>query len=427
MKLSIGPVAEERRDDWWAVQQTVFGFEFKDDDKPLLAAVQNWDRALGAYDGDQMVGSASSLSLATSVPGGAEVPTAGLTAVSVLPTHRRSGALTGMIRASFDDARQRGEPLGILLASESPIYGRFGYGVGTHQADLTIDARPLGAPGRPAHHRPGPTDGGRRGSPHRPGSPSGGHGGPRGARVGGAVRSHVGAVLPRPEHWRDGASRRMWAVYEDKDGVPGGYLRYRVKEKWEKGVPDFTLNVFSLHAVDAEAYAALYSYVFGIDLVSTIELWSRPVGDPIFELLADPRRVGRVVRDGLWVRLIDVPAALAARRYRVDDRLVIEVQDDFCPWNEGRFLLEGGPDGAVCSPTDAEPDIRIGAGDLASAYLGDGRLPAQAWAGRVHGDRVGHRTGGPDVLLGPGGVEHGGLLIRPGQTSSQAIVPNTRQ
>jgi len=70
----------------------------------------------------------------------------------------------------------------------------------------------------------------------------------------------------------------------------------------------------------------------------------------------------------------------------VDDRLVIEVQDDFCPWNEGRFLLEAGTDGASCSPTDAEPDIRIGAGDLASAYLGDGRLPAQAWAGRVHGD-----------------------------------------
>ena len=386
MKLSIGPVAEERRDDWWAVQQTVFGFDFKDDDKPLFAAVQNWDRALGAYDGDQMVGSASSLSLAISVPGGSEVPAAGLTAVSVLPTHRRSGALTGMIRASFDDARQREEPLGILLASESPIYGRFGYGVGTHQADLTVDADHSAlraGPPTTGRVRMIEVDEARRIVPALNRSATVGRGIP-----GSVVRSEAMWELyfHDPDHWRDGASRRMWAVYEDKDGVPGGYVRYRVKEKWEKGVPDFTLNVFSLLAVDAEAYAALYSYVFGIDLVSTIELWSRPVGDPIFELLADPRRVARVVRDGLWVRLIDVPAALAARRYRVDERLVIEVQDDFCPWNEGRFLLEAGTDGASCSPTDAEPDIRIGAGDLASAYLGDGRLPAQAWAGRVHGD-----------------------------------------
>jgi len=119
--------------------------------------------------------------------------------------------------------------------------------------------------------------------------------------------------------------------------------------------------------------------------VSEIKLYSRRIGEPIFELLADPRRVKRSMRDGLWVRLIDVPAALAARKYRVEDRLVIEVQDDFCPWNEGRFVLEGGPDGAECSPTETEPDLRIGVADLASSYLGDGQLTAQAWAGRVQG------------------------------------------
>jgi len=191
-----------------------------------------------------------------------------------------------------------------------------------------------------------------------------------------------------PEHWRDGAGRRMWAVYENRSGEPGGYVRYRVKEKWETGIPEFSLMVAGLHAVDAEAYAALYAYCFDIDLVAEIKVYSRPMGDPIFELIADSRRIERSIMDGLWVRLIDVSAALSARRYRVEDRMVLEVQDESCPWNEGRFLLEGGPDGAECTRTDAEPDLRIGAADLASAYFGDGRLAAQAWAGRVHGHPV---------------------------------------
>jgi len=386
MKLTIGPVAEERRDDWWSVQETVFAFEFKEEEKPLFAAVQDWDRAWGAYDGDLMVGSASSLTFAMTVPGGAAVPTAGLTAVSVLPTHRRSGALTGMMRASFEDARERGEPLAALLASETRIYGRFGYGIGTHEADLTIqrDHAVLKA-GPPATGRVRLIDveEARRIVPDLQ----------RASTSGRSIPASLTRTDPMwvvyfhdPEHWRSGASRRMWAVYENGDGEPGGYVCYRLKDKWEQGVPQYTLIVSNLHAVDAEAYAALYSYCFGVDLVSEIKVYSRRVDDPVLELIADPRRVKRLVRDGLWVRLIDVPAALGARRYRVEDRIVLEVQDDFCPWNDGRFLLEGGPDGAECSRTDAEPDLRLGVADLASTYLGDGRLPSQAWAGRVHGD-----------------------------------------
>ena len=386
MKLEIGPVAEERRDEWWAIQETVFAFEFKDEEKDLFAAVQEWDRAWAAYDGDLMVGSAASLTLATTVPGGAAVPTAGLTAVSVLPTHRRSGALTRMIRASFEDARDRGDPLAALLASESPIYGRFGYGASTQAADLTIERNH-------AVMKPGPQTTGRvrlvgveearRIVPDLQEASTSGR-----AIPGSVTRTDPmwDLYFHDPEHWRDGASKRMWAIYENGDGEPRGYVRYRLKGKWEQAVPSYSLIVLTLHAVDAEAYAALYSYCFSIDLVSEIKVYSRRVWDPVFELIADPRRVKRLMSDGLWVRLVDVPAALSARQYRVEDRIVLEVQDDFCPWNDGRFLLDGGPDGAECSPTDAEPDLRIGAADLASTFLGDGRLPAQAWAGRVHGE-----------------------------------------
>jgi predicted acetyltransferase len=385
MKLEVGPVPEERRDEWWAIQEDVFAFEFKENDKELFTAVQDWDRVWGAYDGDTMVGSAASLTFSMTVPGGTDVPTAGLTAVSVLPTHRRSGALTSMMRASFQDARDRGDPLAALLASENAIYGRFGYGAGSHETDLVVErdhAALRAGPPATGRVRFMDVEEARQIVPDLQRSCTSGSGIP-----GSIARTDPMWELyfHDPEHWRNGATKRKWAVYENGDGEARGYVRYRVKEKWERSLPQYTLIVISLHAIDAEAYSALYTYCFGIDLVSEIKLYSRRVGEPIFELLADPRQVKRSMRDGLWVRLVDVPRALAARRYRVEDRLVIEVQDSFCPWNEGRFALEGGPDGAECVPTEDEPDLRIGASDLASAYLGDGRLAAQAWAGRVKG------------------------------------------
>jgi len=367
MNLQIGSVPEERRKEWWAIQSTVFAFEFKDDEQEMFAAVQDWDRAWAAYAGDLMVGSASSLSFTMTVPGGAGIPTAGLTAVAVLPTHRRGGALTGMMRASFDDARDRGDPVAALLASETPIYGRFGYGTGTQVNDLTIKRSEAAMrAGPPITGRVRLVDAEEAASVvpdlHRRAT--------SGMGIPGSI-TRLDAMwkvyFHDPEHWRSGMSASL-------------------KENWDDALPQYELVTGDLHALDSEAYAALYCYSFGVDLVSTVKFYNRRVTEPLFELLADPRRVRRRMRDGIWLRFIDVPAALAARRYRVDDELVIEVQDDFCPWNEGRYLLTGGPDGAECVITSREADLRIGAADLASAYLGAGRLVAQAWAGRVHGD-----------------------------------------
>ena len=383
--LEIQHVTEDRRRQWWGIQSTVFAFEFKDDEVGMFDAVQNWERAWAAHSGDQMVGSAASLDLTLTVPGGAGVPAAGLTAVAVLPTHRRSGALTAMIRHSFQDAREHGDPVAALLASESAIYGRFGYGVATHACDLTI-TRPHSAlrgglqiTGRV---RLVDLDEARALLPDLQSASTSGLGVP-----GSIGRSDPmwAVYFHDPEHWRDGATARFHAVYENGAGVPTGFVRYRLKENWDDALPQYQMTIGDLHAVDAEAYGALWSYCLGVDLVSTVKSYSRRVGEPVLELLADPRRVQRRIRDGLWVRLIDLPAALASRHYRVEGDLVLEVEDDLCPWNQGRYRLSGGPDGAVCAGTNTGPDLKIAASDLASAYLGNERLASQCWAGRVQG------------------------------------------
>ena len=105
--------------------------------------------------------------------------------------------------------------------------------------------------------------------------------------------------------------------------------------------------------------------------------------DPLLSLLAEPRRLRLTVRDGVWVRLVDVPAALESRRYAAEDRIVLEVRDDFCPWNDGRVALEGGADGAACVRTDASPDLMLSSAELAAAYLGGTTIGHLARAGRV--------------------------------------------
>ena len=146
------------------------------------------------------------------------------------------------------------------------------------------------------------------------------------------------------------------------------------------------MRIGDLQAIDGEAYRALWGYCLGIDLVATIKAYGRPLRDPVTLLVAAPRRVQQVRSDHIWVRLVDVAAALAARRYAVDGELVLEVSDGFTPDAGGRFLLRGGPDGAECARTERPADLRLSSADLATAYLGDARLRDLAWLGRVQGD-----------------------------------------
>jgi predicted acetyltransferase len=134
-------------------------------------------------------------------------------------------------------------------------------------------------------------------------------------------------------------------------------------------------------ATTKEATAALWRFCFDVDLYSSTEALKRPVDDPLPWMLADPRSLQRTTRDGLWLRLIDVGAALKQRLYMESGRLVFEVKDDFCPWNDGRFELEGSSEGAVCRPSNASPDLAIAVSGLASAYLGAVSFTTLAGAG----------------------------------------------
>ena len=383
MDIDIRYITSDELRPWFRLMIGVFGEDVKDSELEMLEKRAELDRAFAAFDGDRMVATAGAFTFGMTVPGGGLVTQAGITAVTVLPTHRRRMLLTRMMERQLNEVAERGEPLATLWASESDIYGRFGYGVAIEGSELEIERH------RAVLRSEGPSDGTVRlvdAETARGMVPA----------IYEAATVGIPGTISRtdrewnmtfydPEHWRSGASSARWVIYE-RDGEPLGYLRYRQKSDWSGNVPDHKLWVSELHAVDADAYAALHRFSFGVDLVSKITMYTRRVEEPILDLLVDRRRVVRRLGDKIWVRIVDVAGALSARRYAVDGSLVIRVVDDFGPWADGTFRLTGGPDGAECVPTDAAPDLLIPVQDLGAAYLGDSRISQAGWLGRIEGD-----------------------------------------
>jgi len=187
------------------------------------------------------------------------------------------------------------------------------------------------------------------------------------------------------ERWRDGFGALFFALHR-AGGQDDGYVVYRLKSDWENGLAGGTLRISELMSESAGAYTDLWRYCLGVDLIDKLDAWPRPLDEPLRYMLAEPRRLKTLVGDSLWIRVVDVPAALAARRYSQSGSVVFEVRDAFCPWTEGRYLLEGGPDGATCAPTGREPDLAVSAEDLGAAYLGGVRFSVLQRAGRVDGE-----------------------------------------
>jgi predicted acetyltransferase len=301
------------------------------------------------------------------------------------------------MRRQLDDVHDRGEVIAGLWASESGIYGRFGYGPAAGTVDLSIDRARSEFTHQPQRSgrlslvdkeqalelMPPVYDRIRQGWPGLWGRNQ-------------AWWKHLHADL---EAWREGASALFFVLHESEAGQPDGYVVYRVKHDWSSAEPSSTLRVRELMAESPEAYAALWRFCLDVDLIAKIEAWPRPEDEPLVYLLADPRRLHRKVFDGLWIRLVDAPVALARRRYATEGTLVLDVRDAFCPWNEGRYELEGGPEGAQCRPTGREPDLVLDAADLGASYLGGTRLQTLARAGRVHEERPGALSRA-DAMLG---------------------------
>jgi predicted acetyltransferase len=340
------------------------------------------ERTRCAFEDGELVGTCNGFVFELSVPG-ALLPTSGTTQVSVLPTHRRRGILRALMRAHLEDTSEQGEPLAALWASESSIYERFGYGCASFGARLRIER---------AHAA--------FADPHPPAG-----------RVRLVERKQALELLPplfehalerRPgmfsrsrDWWElrsaferapDRGPDQQYTVYE-RGGEPRGYLRWRYRAKPHPlGLRASELEVVELQALDPEAHRALWRFALDVDLVEYVEAWNQPLDDPLRLWLLDSRRLETSVRDGLWLRLVDVARALGSRRYVEPGHLRFELADEFCAWNSGRYELEAGERGAQCKRTSAEPELWLTAAELASAYLGGNRLQALAAAGRVRGE-----------------------------------------
>ncbi len=338
-----------------------------------------FDRSMAAFDEGQLVGESMTYSLGMSVPGGSIVPCAGVSWIGVLPTHRRRGILTAMMRWQIDDIHERGEPLAALYASQAPIYGRFGYGVAGFQERWEIDADnsafesgtdPDGrvrfleyeeatATFKPVHEQ--------------------------------AMRQIPGMVTRSDAFWTarltddksgPGKPPKVFYVTYETDGGLEGFAAYEVDTAQDDSVEKWVLRIKDLIVLSDRAYAGLWRFCLDVDLVSTVKA-VRPPDEPLVWLLADQRAMKRDVADSMYLRVVDVSGALSACEYDAEDSLVIEVVDEFCPWNNGRFLLDAGPEGAACSPTSESADVTMAARELGSLYLGGVNARSMQRAGRI--------------------------------------------
>jgi predicted acetyltransferase len=339
------------------------------------------DRTLAAFDDGEIVGTGRLYSLEMTLPGGAVVPVAAVSWIAVLPTHRRRGILTAIMRRQLEDAAARGEPAAVLLAAEGTIYRRFGFGVATSTMAFTLERRhsaflePVASHGRvrlvdESEARkvlPEVFDRARRAQP-------------------GAV-SRVDAWWPNEYFYveKDEKGARFFAVHESSSGEVDGYASYVFLPRWEAGLNRARLDVWEVVATEPAARAALWRYLCDVDLVETISAEHVALDEPLRWLLAESRRM-RVTRlgDWLWVRPVDVAALLGARRYAAEGRVVLDVADDGRPGAAaGRFALDGGPDGAECTRTTVDPDLALGVADLGAVSLGGVSFSALARAGLV--------------------------------------------
>jgi predicted acetyltransferase len=334
------------------------------------------ERTHAAWSDGAIVGGAGVFTFNVAVPGG-DLPTAGVTVVGVYPTHRRRGVLRSLMRAQLDDAHERGEPLAALWASEETIYGRFGYGLASFCGEISLAheytsfAQPFEPEGTIRFLEPDealelvpPVF--ERARLQWPGMFS---------------RSGLWweqREIKDPEERREGAGPKRWIVYE-RDGAIDGYAVYRHKPGWEEGSTVAELRVVEALGATPTAERDLWAFLLSIDWKATVKAWLLPPDHALFLLLATPRRMRYRMGDSLWVRLVDVAAALSGRQYSAEGTLVFDVQDDFCTWNHGRWKLDAG----VAARTDDDADIALPVQSLGSAYLGGVSFAELARAGRV--------------------------------------------
>jgi predicted acetyltransferase len=365
-----------------------FGEAFDEADFEAERQIWELDRTIGAVDGERWVGGGAAYSYRLTVPGRREVGAAAITGIGVSPDHRRRGILTRMMRWLLDQAAERGEPVAVLHASEGAIYPRFGFGLATLQGTFDIDrnhfrfARPAEPLGRvrlvdrdeamgiiPAIY-----DEVRLATP--------------GAVSRSAAKWRAGMLADGGQHLQARIGSKARVVLE-VDGRPRGYAIYRVKGDWDERGPKNEITVVEVTGLDPAAERALWEWLATIDLAARVKGWRMPVPHPLLLQLEDLSRLGLLVGDGIWLRLVDLPAALEGRSYEGSGVTTLEVTDEFVPANAGRWRVEVTGGTAIVSPTADAPDLALDTTALASAYLGGFTFTELFRAGRVSECREG--------------------------------------
>jgi predicted acetyltransferase len=346
-------------------------------------------RALAEPGSDTLAAMHGSYAYSTFPVPGATTAVAGLTAVGVHPQYRGRGLLRSMITTHFADCRARGEVASVLFASQPAIYGRFGYGLASRTAAVTIKhhaaLRPVagsdaikvtfeefdfdahaaivaGLHARAAGRNINTPGWATRETPR--------------------LRAHFHAD---PAELREGFEKwRIMVAFREDD--PVGYALFRRKFRWAEAGPEGPVELQEYAATDPAVVHALWTRLLDLELTSTVQAYWIGLDDPLLTLLVDPRAATPRIIDNLWLRLIDAPEALRRRRYAAAVDLTIELTDDMLTSNAGRWRLRADPfsenvEVTVSDTAEVSMDVRT----LGSLYLGGFSASALASAGLIEG------------------------------------------
>jgi predicted acetyltransferase len=363
MDIEVRPCSsvEELRDAVNAIGH-YFGHENELEDAERFAKLVEVERMHAAFEGGRIIGGAGAFTYRMSVPGGASVPTAGISVVGVLPTHRRRGVLTSLMKEQLEDCRARGELAAYLWASEGPIYGRFGYGLASRMGWISLakDRTAFALPFEPRGTvRLVDLDEAARTFPP----------------LYEQVRAQRPGMFSRSKNWwearrlfDDPARRRGGPKNRallELDGKPAGYAIYYVKQDWAAGSSTGAVDIVEVVTPTPEAARELWRWLLDFDWTSEFHANLLPRDHELFVLVAEPRRLKFMVNDGVWVRLIDLGQALSARTYN-DGEIVLDVNDAFLPENAGRWRVTS----SGAERTDHAADLHLDITGLGSVYLG---------------------------------------------------------
>jgi predicted acetyltransferase len=334
------------------------------------------ERVHAAFEGDRAVAGSGVFAFDLAVPGG-QVKAAGLSIVGVLPTHRRRGLLRAMMRSQIDAARARGEPVMVFWPSQDTIYGQFGCGMAAMAAEIDVPRDHAAA------YADGDTSANVRLVPLSEAEPFVTAIYDRVARQTPGMFARSSAWwqdrLLVDQDWKRRGGGTLQCVVLEIGGEPSAYAFYRVNAAFERGSGIGHTLVVEAIGISPEATHAVWRFLFGIDWMARVKAHLLPVDHPLLLSAAEPRRLNFHLREGIWVRLIDVDAALSARAYASDDAIVIEVTDEFCSWNAGHWRVARG--GVV--KTDAPADLACEVASLGCVYLGGFSFAELARAMRV--------------------------------------------